>query len=245
MKKILLINASNRKKNTYKLLVATEKLLQQKGFATEIIHLNDYRIDFCKGCEVCVLRGKCFVKDDVQQIMDKMRACDGLVIGTPVYLNNMTGILKSFIDRTCSWFHRTEMAQIPTLLVVNTQGSGIKNTIQSLNESLIQWGVCLTGSISRSGRNIDVAIEEKEVAAFVKCVHAGGRSYVPSFKEISTYNVQRALATKVFPVDEAYWKDQGWMAHPYFPQAQVNPFKKVYGKALYQLMCKVIKPHDQ
>ena len=63
MKKILLINASNRKKNTYNLLLSIERILKEKGLQTEIINLSDYKIDFCKGCEVCVLKGKCFVKD--------------------------------------------------------------------------------------------------------------------------------------------------------------------------------------
>lgn len=48
--------------------------------------------------------------------MQKIIESDGLVIGTPVYLNNMSGILKTFIDRTCSWFHRREVAKKPTLM---------------------------------------------------------------------------------------------------------------------------------
>ncbi|MGL5328428.1 MAG: flavodoxin family protein, partial [Peptostreptococcaceae bacterium] len=70
MKKIVLINSSNRKKNTYSLLSSIEKLLKEHNFQTEIINLGDYKIDFCKGCEVCVLQDKCFVKDETHIIMD-------------------------------------------------------------------------------------------------------------------------------------------------------------------------------
>ena len=129
MKKILLINGSGRKKTTYTLLKSIEEILKSESYQTEIINLCEYKIDFCKGCEYCVLKDKCLTKDDCDKIMQKIIDCDGLVIGSPVYLNNMSGILKSFLDRTCSWFHRTPVYQKPTLLVANTQGSGIKNTL--------------------------------------------------------------------------------------------------------------------
>lgn len=95
MKKVLLINSSHRKRNTHKLLVSMEALLKSQGIETELINLSDYKINFCSGCEACVLKGDCFIKDDVKIIIDKIISCDGLVLGTPVYLNNMAGILNT------------------------------------------------------------------------------------------------------------------------------------------------------
>lgn len=244
MKKILLINASNRKKNTYKLLISIENILRSKGYETELITLYDYKIDFCRGCEVCVLKSKCFVKDDADFIMKKIIECDGLVIGTPVYLNNMSGILKTFIDRTCSWFHRSEVAQKPTLLLANTQGSGIDNTLNSIKEVMIQWGVALGDSISRNGRTFNNAIEEKELAGFIKLIESNGKSYKPTLKEIYTYNIQRTLATNVFPMDKEYWQRKGWIDKPYFPDVKLNLVQKMYGNGIYNMLTKVIKPID-
>lgn len=244
MKKILLINASNRKKTTYHLLKSIENILRSKGYETEVISLSDYKIDFCKGCEVCVLKGKCFVKDDSTMLMKKIIDSDGLVIGTPVYLNNMSGILKTFIDRTCSWFHRSEITQKPTLLVANTQGSGIENTLNSLKEVMIQWGVALSGTISRNGRSINKSITEKELSGFIKLIDSNSKTYSPSFKEIYTYNIQRTLATNVFPLDKEYWQEKGWLNSAYFPGAKLNAAQKLYGNGIYKMLCKVIKPVD-
>lgn len=245
MKKVLLINASNRRKNTYKLLSSIEDILKNKGYETELISLSNYKIDFCKGCEACILKGDCFLKDESKIVMKKIIESDGLVIGTPVYLNNMSGILKTFIDRTCSWFHRSEVAQKPTLLLANTQGSGLKNTINSIEEAMIQWGVALGGSITRNGRSFNKPIEEKEVAEFIRLVESSGMSYSPNFKEIYTYNIQRALANNVFPVDKEYWINKGWIHNAYFPGTKINPIKKLYGNGLYKLLTKVIKPIEQ
>ncbi len=244
MKNILLVNASNRKKNTYKLLLSIERILKNNGFKTELITLSDYKVDFCRGCECCILEGKCFVNDDSYKIMEKIKACDGLVIGSPVYLNNMTGILKVFIDRTCSWFHRTEVAQKPTLLLANTQGSGLKSTLNSIEESLIQWGVCLCGTISRNGRTFKKPINEKEVSKFIKFVLSDGVGYLPSFKEVYTYNIQRTLANNVFPIDKSYWEKNGWINTPYFLGAKMSVIKKIYGNGIYKILCNFIKPTE-
>lgn len=242
MKKILIINCSNRKMNTYKLLTSIEKLLINAGFETEIINLRDYKINFCNGCMVCVLKGDCFIRDDVKLIMNKIVSCDGLVVGTPVYLNNMSGALKSFIDRTCKWFHRTEVAQKPTIIVATTQGSGLKNTMNSIQESFCQWGVALCSKIGRTGRNINEPIELKEIEKFVTLVNNNGKGYCPSFKEVATYNVQKALGKKLFPLDNEYWKKNGWTNYTYFKEAKINILKKFCGNIVFKTLCKNIKP---
>ena len=242
MKKVLLINSSNRKKNTYNLLLSIENILKDKGYETELITLYDYKISFCKGCEACILKGNCFINDDCNKIMEKIINCDGLIIGTPVYLNNMSGILKAFIDRTCRWFHRSAVSQKPTLILANTQGSGIKNTLNSIEEVMIQWGVCLGGTISRNGRSFNKPIEEKELSQFINLLNCDGKKYSPNFKEVYTYNIQRALATNIFPVDKEYWESHDWLNTPYFPQAKLNSTQKLYGNSIYKLLCSVIKP---
>lgn len=244
MKKILLINTSNRKKNTYKLLSSVDSLLKAQNFETEIISLSDYKIDFCRGCECCILKNKCFINDDCNLLMDKIVDCDGLVIGAPVYMNNMPGILKTFLDRTCKWFHRSEVYQKPVLLLANTQGSGITPTLNSIKEAMIQWGVCLCGEVSRNGRSFNTPISHKEISKFVAFVNCNGSGYKPSLKEISTYNVQRALATNVFDIDKDYWDKNELINSSYFPQSKVSYPKKLYGNLLYRILCKSIKPHN-
>lgn len=244
MKSILLINASNRKRNTYGLLKSVEVLLQHKGYKTELITLSDYKIDFCKGCQACILKEGCMIKDDVALIMQKIIESDGLVIGTPVYLNNMSGILKAFIDRTCSWFHRSKVAQKPTLILVDTQGSGIKNTLHSIEEVVIQWGVARGGKISRKGRKCSEPIKEEEIEFFLKLLKDEDKKYKPSFKEVYSYNIKRVLAANVFPIDKRYWMSKGWLQEAYFPTVKLNIIKKVYGNVLYKFLCKVIKPND-
>lgn len=238
MKNILLINCSKRKKNTYNLLLQAEKLLKKHNFNTEVINLHDYKINFCIGCECCILKGNCVLNDDVNILMEKLKNCDGFIIGSPVYLNNMSGILKTFIDRTCVWFHRSEIVGKPSLLIVNTQGSGAKNTSKSIEESLRQWGVFSCGHILRVGNKIHSnPLNPLELSSFMNVV-CNKNKYTPSFKDISYFNVQKALAMNIFPLDKEFWINNNWNELSFYPNSKVNLPKKLYGNFLYSIISK-------
>ena len=83
-KTVLLINSSAKKGNTYNLLLQIENLLIAHGFTTEMLNLFDYRVDCCVGCQKCVTSGSCCINDDVPSLMQKMLACDGIVLSSPI-----------------------------------------------------------------------------------------------------------------------------------------------------------------
>ncbi|MBN1812120.1 MAG: flavodoxin family protein [Anaerolineae bacterium] len=69
----------------------------------EFMKLTDYAIEPCNSCWACRENGSCVINDDMKTIViPKVLNADAIVIGTPVYFNNVTAQLKSFIDRTWS-----------------------------------------------------------------------------------------------------------------------------------------------
>ncbi len=72
---------------------------EREGFETELLHLADFDIRPCDGCETCFETKKCVIKDDVERIIEKMAEADGIIIGSPVYFYNTTSHVKAFIDR--------------------------------------------------------------------------------------------------------------------------------------------------
>lgn len=99
--KITIINASFRKNG------ATAKILNE--FANQLrvhpdtdidfFHLSDLKIEFCNGCCNCYKAGACFLEDDAEMLSQAISESDGLIIGTPCYASNVSGQLKTFIDR--------------------------------------------------------------------------------------------------------------------------------------------------
>ena len=98
--KVLLINGSpNARGCTYTALTEVEKTLNKAGVDTEIIQVGDKDLRGCIGCRKCKKNGKCVFNDLVNEVAPKFEACDGIVIGTPVYYAAANGTLVSFIDR--------------------------------------------------------------------------------------------------------------------------------------------------
>ncbi|NCC86564.1 MAG: flavodoxin family protein [Clostridia bacterium] len=97
---VLGIVGSTRKNGNTDMLV--DKVLsgaQEQGLKTEKIYLSDYNFSGCVGCEGCKDICKCVIKDGMQEIYKKIEEADAIVLGSPTYFYNVTGITKTFLDR--------------------------------------------------------------------------------------------------------------------------------------------------
>lgn len=98
--KVLLLNGSpNAKGCTYTALEEVANTLNQEGIETEMIHVGNKAIRGCIACRQCKTQGKCVFDDLVNETAPKFQACDGIVIGSPVYYSSPNGTLLSFVDR--------------------------------------------------------------------------------------------------------------------------------------------------
>lgn len=102
MVKVLAVVGSPRKGNTYNLVKMTiDTIVEKRSVDAELVHLADFEIRDCSGCsDFCEETGQCCIEDDMQSLYPKMKEADVIIIGTPTYYWNVTGLLKSFIDRT-------------------------------------------------------------------------------------------------------------------------------------------------
>jgi len=101
--KIVIINGSPRKNGSIgKILKFVKKHLEEKysGIDIEYINLIDFNIKYCIGCKNCYKTGKCIITDDnVEKIHDLIKICDGLILTSPTYGSNVSGLFKTFYDR--------------------------------------------------------------------------------------------------------------------------------------------------
>jgi multimeric flavodoxin WrbA len=94
---VLYISGSPRKNGNTDYLLG--KL--QAVIGGTLIRLSELRIENCKACKDCRGEGSCLLQDDMQKvIIPKILGCDALVLGSPVYFNNVSSQMKAFIDRT-------------------------------------------------------------------------------------------------------------------------------------------------
>ena len=100
MKKVLVISSSLRKNsNSEQLAVSFAEGAKSAGHEVELVSLRDKEIRFCVGCLACQKTQRCFMLDDADAIREKMLHADVLVFATPIYYYEMSGQMKTLIDR--------------------------------------------------------------------------------------------------------------------------------------------------
>ena len=102
--KVIAINGSPRQEgNTFHLLRHVLKELDEEGIENEVIQLADKKIRGCLACYKCFSNqdGHCSVKDDLNPILDEMKAADGIIFGSPTYVSSVTPEIKALMDRAC------------------------------------------------------------------------------------------------------------------------------------------------
>ena len=98
--KVLLINGSAHQKGcTYTALKEVAGILEQEGIETEFLWIGAKPVAGCIGCGSCRSTGRCFVDDQVNQVVERLEELDGFVIGSPVYYAGPSGQLTAFLDR--------------------------------------------------------------------------------------------------------------------------------------------------
>lgn len=98
--KILAIVGSPRKNG--KITKLAEQILEGARYnsnETKLINLYDFDIKPCLGDWACVKLGTCHIKDDFEKIYNKLVEADVVILGSPVYWANVTGVMKNFFDR--------------------------------------------------------------------------------------------------------------------------------------------------
>ena len=98
--KIMGFNASPRKEgNTAWIINRILEGAKEQGAETEAWHFSDLEINPCKGCLGCVKGDGCVVDDDMQKLYAALKQADALVLGSPVYMGQMSAQAKIFTDR--------------------------------------------------------------------------------------------------------------------------------------------------
>lgn len=101
--KIVVINGSPKGKNsnTNVMVQAFLKGAQEAGAETLSIFLSEKEIKHCKGCHICWTKGpgQCVTNDDMLGVLSSMGGANIIAFATPVYFENISGMLKVFMDR--------------------------------------------------------------------------------------------------------------------------------------------------
>ena len=163
--KVLMLNGSPRAKgNTYTALHEMEKVFAAENIETEIIQIGNQNIRGCIACRSCAKNGKCVFHDAVNELAPKFKACDGLVIGSPVYYASANATLVAFLTRLFFSTSFDKTMKVGAAVVAARRG-GLSATFDELNKFFTISGMPVASGQywnSIHGRDIGEAEQDAE-----------------------------------------------------------------------------------
>jgi multimeric flavodoxin WrbA len=240
----VIINGSPRKKNTWAVVRQVQKNL--KGEFEEI-HLMKENIPICTGCCNCIMEGeeRCPHFDKINPIIEKIRKADAIIITSPVYAMNVSGLLKNFIDHTAYIYHRPEFFTKKGLVVVTTAGAGKKGVVKYIDETLRHWGVNKVYKISLAcggKEHLETKDIDRTSKKFADDVESG-KLHSPKIMDLIYFNVWKAMAVSEVPIkaDRDFWIETDLTSHDFAPEVKLGVIKKAFSKIMFAILKKVIK----
>lgn len=185
--KVLMLNGSSHiNGTTMAALTEVGKALEEDGIEYEIFQIGGGPIADCLGCGQCAESGCIFSDDAVNAFVEKAKAADGYIFGTPVYYAHPSGRIQSFLDRVF-YSSGKHFAHKPGASVAVARRGGTATTFDVLNKYFGITQMITVGSTYWNqvhGRNAEDAAKDLEgmqtmrnlghnMAWVLKCLEAG------------------------------------------------------------------------
>jgi multimeric flavodoxin WrbA len=235
-----IIGSHRRKGNTARVVKLIQEHMKARADADQVpiefdtIFLGTQEIGSCRGCRVCFDKGeqRCPLKDDLLSIKTRMQAVDGLLIATPVYVHDVSGTLKNFIDRLAHVCHRPEFAGKSAYLIATVGVGQVSHALRTMKLGLSSWGYHIAGQagfkmgalMAQSTLEFKFTPQVKAIGNEFFDVICTGAAASPSFLSLMTFRIQQGYwhrAPDQDSLDYCYWVNRGWTNLEqkfYFPQ---------------------------
>ena len=160
--------------------------------------------------------------DGVSAAWRRMSGADGLVLASPVYVGDVSGTMKTLIDRLAYVCHRPALFRTSVYVITTTGGSPARHTIRTMQGAVLSWGGLLVGT---AGFTMGALMRRADVPArFGASAAKAARTLFtaanpqrlprPGFINFMMFRIQQGAWARARPgsVDARYWADQGWLS---------------------------------
>jgi len=257
--KILVIMGSPRRGNTYRAAERIREILEERvPVEWECVMLGEIALSPCRGCYSCFERGEdtCPLKDDTPGLVQKMLAADGVILATPVYAFQVSGLMKTFIDRLSFICHRPRFFRQKALILTTAGAVGTRDVLKYLDSVARIWGFEVAARVGiRSHATMGPLpasqVQENEeqltaaAGAFLSALQRGSRPR-PGLLDVIIFHVGRAPVGELgerAPADHRYWTGNGWLekGRRYYVDVPVNVLYHGIGSAIEWYMRRRIR----
>ena len=149
--KVLGINGSARKdSHTTRLMKYIFEELNKEGIETKLITLYDKKINPCHACWACQGRKNCVYQDDFHDVFNQMMEADGMILGLPVYMANISSFMQALLERAAVVLDMNKenlsmKYKVGASIVSLRRGGGL-NAVDAMNHFFLNHEMIVVGS---------------------------------------------------------------------------------------------------
>lgn len=178
-------------------------------------------IELCNGCMGCLGMGKCVkdTKDQMKLLKEKMISADLIILTSPVYLHNINGPMKNFLDRLSLWCYTMPLAGILALPVSVSNTNGNQQVNEYLTKILNFFGAGTLDALSI--KNNLMSEKEKAESIEARCQKiteyvSGQCEFIVSKNQLEYYKQMKMMLNNIDVESKLYqiWKEQGMLVFP-------------------------------
>lgn len=247
--KIVIVMGTCRKNGAgVRYLKRVEQAVQSVADAEfEYIWLGDHDIRPCRGCMVCYDRGEsaCPVKDGYLDAMRVLNSADAAVFYSPTYTLSVSGLMKTFFDRSSYVLHRPYFRGRQALVLTAVEAYGERTALATLKLVVSMMGFSVAGAagVVNMKYEADPAYRKRvdrmiarQAALLAKRASAGWKPR-PTLFELIAFNFQKAafgVDTDGCRNDKKFWRDAGWADKKarFYCEARIPGWKAALARAL-------------
>lgn len=220
--KILGINGSPRGERgaTMRLIAAVLNGAEEKGAEVDVVNLIDLDIKFRNACSACFQEGRCVEEDDFPGLYLKIKAADGIVLGSPVYFDLVTGQMKLLIDRMADGIQCQALTGKYGCSVSTSGDHAEQAVVTYMNHFLQMLGTTPVGGVGvATGKDPDALARAEEDARELGKALAEAIQTRRQYPEIEAFHQRfqkkfEAVITGAkpeWPDNYEHWVDQAWV----------------------------------
>ncbi len=187
--KIIAVNGSPTGINgtTGKVLAALIEGAQAEGADVQLFELGAGTVKPCISCHTCQKEGYCVIEDDLQAIHKAMLEADGIVLGSPNYIEDVSAQLKALLDRSFSMYHCQMLNGKYGACVVASGGPRYKRVEEYLMDKIGNIGCWKVGSMVAAG---DLILDPAYAPAIEEEARELGRTLARAITTRATFSEQ-------------------------------------------------------
>ncbi len=222
MKVLGILGSPHKSGNTNLLMDAVLQGAAEAGATTEKVGLSGLNMNFCVACSKCYGTGQCVYDDDVEMLKTRMMEADGIVLGSPNYMNSVSAQMKTLMDRCSLLVHCFLLDGKYGAAVATAGGSGEDEVARFQNEFLRHCGAWTVGIAAARAAGVSTLVDQEAVLATASKL---GKDLVLELHEKRTYPDQakahaefsermRQLVTRMaekYPFQYDHWEKLGWL----------------------------------